>query len=237
MVAKNILRNVLISTALLAASSASMATAFECTDRWGHHYTLSQVPSDDALGMTCTASEDDAEVVDASVVAAGSADVAQVFNFGAGSPVARSGAPGRGSMVIISVNSAPRYTGGYVSTSAGLRAYAAYDDAIESAARTYGQDADLLRAIIHVESRGNPNAVSSKGAIGLMQVMPTTAAGLGLEQPSRALFEPEANIRTGASYLRRLMTMFAGRTDLVIAAYNAGEGNVRRYNDTIPPLP
>jgi len=239
MAAKNILRNVLLSTALLGTTTAALASAFECTDRWGHHYTLSQVPTDDNLGMTCTASEDDADVLDAALPA-GSTDVAQVFNFGAGSRVVTAGnaAHGRGTMVMISVNSAPRYTGGsYVSTSSGLNAYAAYDQAIESAARMYGHDADLLRAIIHVESRGNPNAVSSKGAIGLMQVMPTTAAGLGLEQPSRALFQPEANIRTGAIYLRRLMNMFSGRTDLVIAAYNAGEGNVRRYNDTIPPFP
>jgi len=238
MVAKNILRNILLSTALLGTTTAALASVFECTDRWGHHYTLSQVPSDDALGMTCTASDDDADVLDASLLPTGSADVAQVFNFGAGTPVAGTAATGRGNMVMISVNSAPRYIGGsYVSTSSGLSAYAAYDQAIESAARMYGHDADLLRAIIHVESRGNPNAVSSKGAIGLMQVMPTTAAGLGLEQPGRALFQPEANIRTGAIYLRRLMNMFSGRTDLVIAAYNAGEGNVRRYNDTIPPFP
>jgi soluble lytic murein transglycosylase-like protein len=225
------LRNVLISSLLLGAA-ASASAAFDCTDRWGHRYTLSQAPSQNAAGITCVATEED--VADAPEAQAG--DVADAFSFGPGVPLAGSGstAASRGSMVMITINAARSASNG---SSTNILTSGAYDQAIEAAARTYGHDADLLRAIIHVESRGNPNAVSPVGAIGLMQVMPTTAAGLGLAEPRRALFDPEANIRTGAIYLRRLTNMFSGRMDLVVAAYNAGEGSVRRYKDTIPPFP
>jgi soluble lytic murein transglycosylase-like protein len=112
-----------------------------------------------------------------------------------------------------------------------------FDLLIDTAARTYGHDADLLRAIIQVESGFDARAVSSKGAIGLMQVMPATAARLGLVDPGRTLFDPEANVRTGAHYLRQLMDTFSGRPELAVAAYNAGEGAVQRYDGRVPPFP
>jgi Transglycosylase SLT domain len=108
---------------------------------------------------------------------------------------------------------------------------------IENAAREYGHDAGLLRAIIHVESRFNASAVSPKGAIGLMQVMPTTAARFGVLEPRTALFDPQANVQTGARYLRVLRDLFVDRIDLAVAAYNAGEGAVLRHHRAVPPYP
>lgn len=107
---------------------------------------------------------------------------------------------------------------------------------INDVARTYGHDAQLLHAIIHVESRFNPNAVSPKGAIGLMQVMPATAERVGVQEPQRTLFDPETNLHAGARYLRLLMDMFSDRPDLAVAAYNAGEGAVLRYQGQVPPF-
>ena len=108
---------------------------------------------------------------------------------------------------------------------------------IDDAARRYGHDASLLRSIIHVESRFNANAVSPKGAIGLMQLMPATAARMGVLEPRRTLFDPAANVQAGARYLRLLTDMFTGRLDLAVAAYNAGEGAVLRYKGEVPPFP
>jgi soluble lytic murein transglycosylase-like protein len=107
---------------------------------------------------------------------------------------------------------------------------------IDEVARTYGHDAQLLHAIIRVESGFNPNAVSPKGAIGLMQVMPATAERVGVQEPQRALFDPETNLHAGARYLRLLMDMFSDRPDLAVAAYNAGEGAVLRYRGEVPPF-
>ena len=110
-----------------------------------------------------------------------------------------------------------------------------YDALIREAARAHGHDPNLLRAIIHVESRFNASAISPKGAIGLMQVMPSTAADLGLRNARRALFEPESNLNVGALYLRRLSERFKGNVVLMVAAFNAGENAVARYGNTIPP--
>ena len=112
----------------------------------------------------------------------------------------------------------------------------AFDALIVAIARATDQDADLLRAIVHVESRFDPNAVSPRGAIGLMQVMPATAVELGLAEPQRALFEPESNLRTGALYLRSLFERFAGQPALAVAAYNAGAAAVTRSGNAVPPI-
>jgi soluble lytic murein transglycosylase-like protein len=111
------------------------------------------------------------------------------------------------------------------------------DSMIVGMAHKYGHDANLLKAIIHVESRFNPNAVSAKGAIGLMQVMPATGLRVGISTPGTALFDPALNVQAGARYLRILMDMFADRPDLAVAAYNAGEGAVLRHKRCIPPYP
>jgi soluble lytic murein transglycosylase-like protein len=90
----------------------------------------------------------------------------------------------------------------------------------------------LLLAVIHVESGFNPRAQSPKGAIGLMQVMPPTGARYGV---SSDLYNPVKNIGVGAKYLRYLLDLFRGNTELALAAYNAGEGAVLRHGRAIPP--
>jgi soluble lytic murein transglycosylase-like protein len=97
-------------------------------------------------------------------------------------------------------------------------------------------DPELVQAVIHVESAYQPQARSPKGAMGLMQVMPATGARYGVSEP-RQLLDPAMNIEVGTRYLRDLHKMFKGRTDLILAAYNAGEGAVARYGNRIPPYP
>jgi hypothetical protein len=101
---------------------------------------------------------------------------------------------------------------------------------IAEAARAADLDSALLMAVIDVESGGNPQAVSPKGATGLMQLMPSTGARHGASD----LFDPRQNITAGARYLKQLMRQF-GDLQLVLAAYNAGEGAVQKYGGQIPP--
>lgn len=105
-----------------------------------------------------------------------------------------------------------------------------YQDAIEQTAREYDVDPALVQAVIHAESAFNPQAVSSKGAQGLMQLMPATARDVGV---SDAL-DAEQNIRGGVNYLSRMLALHNGDIRLATAAYNAGPGAVRRYGG-IPP--
>ncbi|MFC4345415.1 lytic transglycosylase domain-containing protein [Cupriavidus numazuensis] len=106
------------------------------------------------------------------------------------------------------------------------------------------QDVDpaLVKAVMAVESGFNPSAVSPKGAIGLMQVIPDTGARFGVSADARRsvgekLADPHTNISAGVRYLRWLMELFPDNLELVLAAYNAGEGAVQRYNNRIPPYP
>jgi soluble lytic murein transglycosylase-like protein len=105
------------------------------------------------------------------------------------------------------------------------------EDVVATHARRHDLSPDLVRAVIRVESGWNPRAVSAKGALGLMQLMPATAAEYGVADP----FDPEQNIRAGVAYLRKLIDRFDGRTELALAAYNAGPGAVEKYGRTIPP--
>jgi hypothetical protein len=93
-------------------------------------------------------------------------------------------------------------------------------------------DPVLLYSVMHQESAFNPRAVSPKGARGLMQVIPATASRFGV----RNLFNPQQNIEAGARYLRFLLDTFEGDLNLALAAYNAGEGNVKKYMRQIPPF-
>ncbi|MFY3139200.1 lytic transglycosylase domain-containing protein [Achromobacter xylosoxidans] len=111
----------------------------------------------------------------------------------------------------------------------------AHDELIAQAARDSGVDRALLTAVIAVESGFRSDARSPKGALGLMQLMPATAATL-LESDDieRALVDPATNVKAGSSLLRRLIDQYPNRLDLALAAYNAGEGAVRKY-DAVPP--
>lgn len=104
-----------------------------------------------------------------------------------------------------------------------------YDDVIALHAGAHGVSPELVRAVIQVESAFNPRAVSPKGAMGLMQLMPATARDLGVINP----FHPDDNIRGGVTYLRQLLDRY-GDVELALAAYNAGPGSVEKYG-AIPP--
>lgn len=113
-----------------------------------------------------------------------------------------------------------------------LRKSNTYDSFIETAAQANTMHAALIRAVIVVESGFNPRAVSKRGAIGLMQLLPETARRYGVSN----VFDPGENIRAGAHYLSDLMARFGSNTELALAAYNAGENAVLRYGGTIPPF-
>ena len=113
---------------------------------------------------------------------------------------------------------------------------------IAQAATSHGLELELLQALIAAESGFDALAVSPKGAIGLMQVMPATAARFGLPNDGRTpvqkkLADPALNLSTGSRYLRHLMGLFPGQLELVLAAYNAGEGAVQRAGNAVPNYP
>lgn len=102
-----------------------------------------------------------------------------------------------------------------------------YTDLILEVSARYGVDPGLVKAVIQTESNFYPYAVSRKGACGLMQLMPETAARYGVQ----SIFEPRDNVQGGVHYLRDLLDLFNDDLRLTIAAYNAGEGRVQAIND------
>lgn len=108
-----------------------------------------------------------------------------------------------------------------------------YLDLINEVAYRHQVDAKLVHAVIQTESAYNSNAVSSAGAVGLMQLMPDTARRFGVTNRN----DPDQNVEGGTRYLRHLIDMFNPNLDLAVAAYNAGENAVIKYNNSIPPYP
>jgi len=106
-----------------------------------------------------------------------------------------------------------------------------FDPIIRKAAKRHQVDARLIHAVIRAESAYNPKAVSRVGAVGLMQLMPATAKRFGVKNRR----DPQQNINGGVQYLRFLLKHFKSNTKLAVAAYNAGEGAVKKYGNRIPP--
>ena len=106
-----------------------------------------------------------------------------------------------------------------------------YSHYVSKAARKYEIEPELIHAVIRTESNGNHRAVSKKGAVGLMQLMPSTANDMNVGNP----FNPEENIEGGTRYLRYLLEKFDGNLTLALAAYNSGPKTVERYG-SVPPI-
>jgi soluble lytic murein transglycosylase-like protein len=107
----------------------------------------------------------------------------------------------------------------------------AYDDIIEEAAEKYHLDPQMIRAVMQAESAFNAMAVSPVGALGLMQLMPAVAKELGVTDP----LDPRQNIMGGSQHLKKMLTSHRGNVPLALASYNAGPGNVKKYQG-IPPF-
>jgi soluble lytic murein transglycosylase-like protein len=119
-----------------------------------------------------------------------------------------------------------RVTRFVASTRAGI-----YEDLIVEHARLQGVRPALVRAVVQVESGFNPSAVSHKGALGLMQLMPGTARQFQVSNP----FNPIENVRAGVAYLKELLVRYNNKEELALAAYNAGPGAVDKHRQTVPP--
>lgn len=139
----------------------------------------------------------------------------------------------RSSVPPVTASSIP-WSGGGLKDSKTIRANRArYEPLIAKVASHEKLDSRLLHAVIRVESAYNPGALSPAGAQGLMQLMPGTAERYGVID----VWDPEANLKGGARYLKDLLTLFDNDLELALAAYNAGEERVKQYGYQIPPYP
>ena len=116
-------------------------------------------------------------------------------------------------------------------SSSAMKRIDKYNDLIESASKKFNVDVQLIKSVILTESAGKADAKSSANAKGLMQLMDSTASDMGVNNP----WNPKENINGGTKYLSKLLKSYKGDTDLALAAYNAGPGNVKKY-DGIPPF-
>ena len=119
---------------------------------------------------------------------------------------------------------------------------ARYEPLIVRHAKAQGLDVSLVKAVVAVESAYQSAAISQKGAVGLMQVIPETAERYGISDDTtrtveQKLLDPAVNIGVGTRYLRDLLKLFADDVELALAAYNAREGAVARYGNKVPPFP
>ena len=150
--------------------------------------------------------------------------------------------PGGARPAVAAGRTAPMAEGSVIAAVAAINAsptYQAVQGSLSAASQTHGVDVELLKAVVVTESAFNTRAVSPKGAVGLMQIMPTTAQRYGVQADrgatvSAKLTDPELNIQTGTRYLADLLRLFGGQTELALAAYNAGEGAVARAGNRIP---
>ena len=115
-----------------------------------------------------------------------------------------------------------------------------YEPLLKAASVEFAVELALLKAVMAAESGFNPDAVSPKGAVGLMQIMPGTAERYGLSGDNKRpveekLRDPKLNIRIGTRYLADLLKLYPRQLHLVLASYNAGEGAVQQYGNTVPP--
>lgn len=107
-----------------------------------------------------------------------------------------------------------------------------FGNLIRTAAKRYSVDADLITSVIAAESNFDPKAISRRNARGLMQLLPTTAAQLGVKN----IFDPQENIDAGTHYLSELLFLYKNDLALTLAAYNAGPERVQRYGQRVPPF-
>lgn len=211
--------------ALIAASSAR-ADYYQCTDHAGTTYKVRQQIGEkyDGFFSSCEL------VAEAPVKEEGNAETTR-NEWGALSD------PSPSSMTIVMPPATTRVAKRRARNVRAAEPDSVTEKLIRSVADEYQLDPHLLKAIVHVESGFDAKAVSPKGALGLMQVMPATGARYGVKAPDILISNPAENLRAGARYLRDLSKLFENRLDLVLAAYNAGEGSVIRNQYRIPEFP
>ena len=132
---------------------------------------------------------------------------------------------------VYKVSGTPSYVTTRPAEDDGVSEDSRYEPLIQEHATRRALRPELVRAVIQVESGFNARALSPKGAMGLMQLMPATARSLGVNNP----WDPAQNIRGGTDYLRQLLDEYDGNEELALAAYNAGAGAVAKYGRRIPP--